>query len=145
MINYLGLILTLFLFGCHESKSTEQGSDAFSSLKEKREFLNKYKKLDGKSFQKLDFYISFKDNSGGMVPGPSDWDICIVAEVPEDEIDLWIKGLNKLEQKPEINCFEKIPTDIDYSGVSEWYEHSANSFIGLDRNQNIIVYRNQKY
>ena len=146
MIKLLTIIsVCLILVGCDsKSLTTNMLSSNFSTNKEKIEFLEQYLKLKRK-YKKLDFYINYQDNSTGLIPGPSDWDICLIAVVPSSELDLWVSKLKKINKTPELKFLSKVPTDIDYSKVTEWYYHSTNSFVGIDRIENIIMYRNEKH
>ena len=138
-------IVCLSLIGCgSKGKTTKTVSSAFSTKQEKIQFLEQYVKFK-RSYTKLDFNIDYQDNSTGLVPGPSDWDISIVASVPSSELNEWITGLSKLEETPDKTWLKKIPTEIDYSGITEWYKLEANSVVGINRNSNIVVYRNFKY
>ena len=134
--------MLLLLGSCSKNiPAVNQSSKAFSTIEEKKEFLAKYLKIEDRAFKKLDFHVFYKDNSEGMVPGPSDMSISFIAQVPQDEINIWIKGLKVINKKQDLSCFSEVPTEIDYSSISEWYELKANSFIGVDRENAIIIYR----
>ncbi len=137
-------ILSLII-GCgSDSKTTNTKSSIFKTNQEKIQFLEKYITFK-RSYKKLDFHINYQDNSTGMVPGPSDWDICLVAVVPPFELEKWVIGLEKLKITPDKIWLSKIPTKINYSKITEWYQLSSDSVIGIDRNNNVVVYRNFKY
>ena len=142
---FMFLTLALLVTSCQESKTTQTQSKIFKDLKSKISFLQRYMNVQGKTFEKLDFYINFQDNSGGMVPAPNEWDICLIAVIPKEDLGLWIKDLEKLETAPDMARFEIVTTDIDYSSVNEWYKKSTNSYLGISREKNIIFYSSQKY
>ena len=83
-----------------QGKSTHTLSSTFSSLEGKQDFLKRYIKPKS-SFKQLDFLITYRDNSQGFVPGPSDWDIRLVAIVALTDIEQWISGLKKMSQTPD--------------------------------------------
>lgn len=142
MAKFIFIVFTLFFTSCTKNiPAINQSSEDFSTIEEKEEFLAKYIQIADKSFEKLDFHVFYNDNSGGMVPGPSDMNVSFIAQVPQDEINIWIKDLKSLSNKPDFSCFSKVSTEIDYSGISEWYELKGNSFIGVDRKNSIIIYR----
>ena len=145
MKTLLLLLLTFILYGCSESRTISKGSDAFTTLEQKIGLLKKYVNLNGKNFKTLDYHIIYQDNSTGMVPGPSDWDICIIAEIPETEISVWIEGLKTLTEHPNMDGFERVSTKIDYTKINEWYHLSGSSFVGLNRKKRILVYRSHTY
>lgn len=83
----------------------------FIQLSDKIEFLEKYVTFR-LTYKDLDFEIFFQNNSGGLVPGPSDWDIIIIAQIPKSEIELWTKGLLSMHQ-PKIDWMNNLPGSID--------------------------------
>ena len=103
-------------------------------------FLEQYVKFR-RTYEDLDFVISFKNNSGGLVPGPSDWDIRIVAHVPSADLAQWTKGLQPTAS-PDIDWLKVLPGRIDYSGVSAWFQ-SGSRLVGMDERNAIVVYRNR--
>ena len=93
-----------------------------------------------RKYQKLDFAINYHDNSTGSIPGPSDWDIALVAVVPQAALTEWISGIKKLPQMPDIKWLVRIPSDIDYSQISEWYYIGFSSVVGINRDSGVVVY-----
>ena len=66
-----------------------------SSDAEKISFLNQY--LTAKSaIEAAEFIIEYQDNSGGWVPGPSDWDIKAAMKVSPRDTILWAEGLDRV-------------------------------------------------
>ena len=78
-----------------------------------------------------------------MIPGPSDWDIRLIAEVPEDTLEEWIP-----EEAPATRAAEPpawvadLPGAIERSGLTEWYRVGGRE-VGVDRERAIVVYRNR--
>ena len=137
------LLAIIYVPGCSGTDrppSTETASTKFSKLSEKVEFLEQYIKFQ-RTYEDLDFVISFQNNSGGLVPGPRDWDIRIVAQVPPAELAQWTKGLQPTSS-PDIDWLGVLPGRIDYSGVSAWFQ-SGSRLVGVDEGNAIIVYRNR--
>jgi len=146
-------LLTLLVFFCFsfsliacdnsvdKGKTTNTLSSSFSSLENKVKFLQGYLKPKS-SFKALDYRIVYHDNSKGLVPGPSDWDIGLVAIVPPNEINQWIVGLNKNPQTPDIKWLSNIPTSIDYSKINQWFVVGFSSVVGINRELGLVVYRN---
>ncbi len=136
--------LLLLIAGCDsDSKTTNTKSSTFKAKKEKITFLEKYVTFK-RNYEELDFYISYQDNSGGMLSAPSDWDIGLIAIVPQNEINLWFKGLNKIDSLADQNkiWLQKLPGALDSSKITEWYEIGAHSFVGVDSINRIVVYKN---
>jgi hypothetical protein len=69
-----------------------------SSNAEKIAFLSRY--LFTKSdLEAAEFNIDYQDNSGGGVPGPSDWDIQAVMKMQPRDTILWAEGLNRVSSE----------------------------------------------
>ena len=148
MINYIMpkrmfsmLMLCAILLGCGTEgpSSTMTKSDSFTSLTEKINFLNQYV-IFRRVYEELDFDINYQNNSGGMVPGPSDWDIRIIAIVPQEQLSLWTKELAPYAEMKNIKWLSSVPTTIDYSNIKQWYQGNRKT-VGIDPVKRIIVYR----
>lgn len=120
--------------------TTETSSTKFSTLSEKVAFLEQYVTFR-RTYEDLDFVIAFHNNSGGLVPGPSDWDIRIIARVPSTDLGQWTRGLHSTTA-PDIKWLKALPRRLDYSGVSAWFQ-SGRLLVGVDEDNSIVVYRNR--
>lgn len=138
------LAATLLMAGCgwptSGPPSTQTSSSQFATHAEKVAFLEKYE-TSGRTYVNLDYQISYYNNSGGGVPGPSDWDIRIVAQVPAAELKLWTSGL-KPAAAVSTNWLADVSTEIDHSGVSKWFQ-AGSVAVGVDEEKAIVVYRNR--
>lgn len=142
------VVLVLLLQGCGSTTqsgpaSTDTKSDAFASLEKKIEFLHRYVTWQ-RDYSRLDFHIQYANNSEGMIPGPNEWDIKIIAEVPTAQLDAWIpNSLSHQSQKITTSkpaWLQSVPTTIEQSGITEWYVGKGYE-IGFDRPNNIVAYR----
>ncbi len=137
-------VASLLLAGCgkNQSKTTETESSRFSSLEEKQGFLEKYVTFR-RNYDDLDFWISFRDGGDGRVPAPTEWDVRIVAQVPTEELESWIEGLNEAEKGDQewLDLVPQAPADLE--GFS-WYKEGQR-IVGLNREKRIVVYRNFAY
>jgi hypothetical protein len=91
------LICVLVVSSCHSgpSRTTHKRSSDMSSNAEKIAFLNRY--LSAKSaIEAAEFIIDYQDNSGGWVPGPSDWDIQAAMKMQPRDTTLWAEGLDRV-------------------------------------------------
>ena len=138
------LVATLLMAGCggppSGPPSTQTSSSQFTTITEKIAFLEKYV-MFRRAYVNLDYQISYHNNSGGGVPGPSDWDIRIVAQVPAAELKLWTSGL-KPAAAVSTNWLADVSTTIYYSGISSWFQ-SGHITVGVDKNKSVVVYRNR--
>jgi hypothetical protein len=119
--------------------STKTDSATLPTLAERTSFLHQYVTFR-RTYETLDFDINYRNNNGGMVPAQSDWDIRIVATVPSKELDDWIPAGAKESATPDTDWMTSIPTQLDLTGVNEWYVDGGR-IIGLDRAKRIVVYR----
>jgi hypothetical protein len=92
------VVLVMVLAGCGmggqaaPSKTTDTRSSTLASDAEKIAFLRRYLVLASPVHQ-TEFHVVYHDNSGGLVPGPSDWDIQAIMRVAPDEMPRWTDGM----------------------------------------------------
>lgn len=127
--------------GCKPSgpATTRSNSSAFATLAERTNFLHQYVTFR-RTYETLDFDIMYQNNGGGMTPGPSDWDVKLIATVPASELQAWIPAGASASAASDTNWLKSIPTKVDISGVNEWYMDSKR-IIGVDRAKRVVVYR----
>lgn len=136
----IGVVLALA--GCGRSDggpaSTHTSSGAFATLDEKVAFLERYVTFR-RRYLELEYGIFYQNNGGGLVPGPSEWDLTILARVPASELDAWTQGMKRVAGRPpeltNLGCEQ-----VDLSGLDEWYEE-LGKYVGLDREHAIVAYR----
>ena len=94
----LAALLVIFLAaGClgeaaRPNLTTDTQSSQFTTETAKLAFLQRYLKL-ATPVQAAEFHIIYHDNSGGFVPGPSDWNIRVLLKVAPADIDRWTTGM----------------------------------------------------
>ena len=139
------LLLAVLFTGCARSsnRTTDTTSDQLPSLEARVQFVEVYV-VAGRRYSELSFHIRFQDNSGGMVPGPSDWDFRLVASVTANELADWIPAGATPINKPELDWLATVPNSKRAAGITEWYKKGRTT-IGIDRKQNIVAYRAMKY
>jgi hypothetical protein len=139
-IHIVTLAAALLISGCKSSgpASTQTNSSSFPTVAERAKFLHQYVTFR-RTYETLDFDISFL-NGGGMPPGPSEWDIRIVATVPDSEMQDWVPAGVSASTAPNTEWLRSVPTTLDLSGVGEWYV-DGNRVVGVDRARRIVVYR----
>ena len=134
------LAAALLLVGCNSGPaSTQTNSSSFATVAERARFLHEYVSFR-RTYESLDFDIMYQNN-GGMVPGPSDWDVRLVATVPASELPAWVPAdVSAAASAPDTDWLTTVPTALDLSGVSEWYV-DGKRVVGFDRARRIVVYR----
>ncbi|HMN42881.1 MAG TPA: hypothetical protein PKE29_18725 [Phycisphaerales bacterium] len=135
------MLVMVWMSGCKPSgpTSTKTTSSGMATISQRVNFLHEYVTFR-RTYETLDFDIAYHNNGGGMVPGPSDWDLRLVATVPADEMPAWIPPGVSQTSAPDVAWLKSVPTALDLSGVSEWYV-DGNRLVGLDRGNRIVVYR----
>jgi hypothetical protein len=135
----IALMLTLLIASCGKTKTTDTVSSEFATLAEKQEFLELYIKFR-RSYDDLHFHISFIDGDSGMLPGPTEWNVRVIAVVPVGEIDQWIDGLSEASD-PELDWISGIPNAPTDLSRYKWYE-GDRVIVGVDRESRSILYWN---
>ncbi len=79
--------------------STDTTSASISGESEQIEFLERYVVLPS-PIEETEFHIVYRDNSGGAVPGPSDWTIEFAVRVDPGEMSLWTEGVEPIDAPP---------------------------------------------
>ncbi len=83
------------------NRSTNTYSKQFATDAEKISFLKRYLLLPS-GVEATEFHVVFYDNSGGSVPGPSDWDIQAVLKVAPKHLSAWTQNLQVTAQKQDL-------------------------------------------
>lgn len=99
--------------GCSPpSKTTDTYSNSLPDLYAREKFLKQYFHLPGE-VEDLVFHVVYQDNSGGMIPGPSDWDIKILARITTKDLSNWQGALQPWSpgEKPDISWIEELSSD----------------------------------
>lgn len=141
VVAVLALLLVVGIVGRKPGgpTSTQTNSAGMTTLVDRTKFLHEYVRFR-RTYETLDFDIEYHNNGGGMVPGPSDWDVRLVATVPASEISAWVPTGIQSSRSSDTEWLKSVPTKLDVSGVSEWYV-DGQRVVGLDRGKRIVVYR----
>jgi hypothetical protein len=116
--------------------STHTSSSAFDTLPEKVQFLERYVTFR-RHYLELEYGVFYQRNDG-CPPGPSEWDVTIIARVPADELPSWTADMKRVRERPPE--LDKLASDLDTSGVDTWYEAMGKA-VGIDRTRAIVLYR----
>lgn len=134
-------LLTAVLAGCGGSTgpaSTDTSSDAVPSLEARIEFLQRYVTFR-RGYTDLGFRVVYHNN-GGLVPGPSDWDIRVVAAVPPAELADWVPAGAAATPSADTRWLVGVPGAERATGITEWYV-GPGSVVGIDREGSVVAYR----
>lgn len=149
-------ILTSILFACLTGcltsclstvqsgpQSISETSAARPTLQDRINFIEQYVTFK-RNYLKLEYEVQYHNNSGGIVPGPSDWDIRILAVVPPSEIAAWLPPNQSRISKQPPAWLTVMPNTIPIAKVTEWYA-TGHTEVGVDRNTSTIAYRNSTF
>lgn len=145
MLRPLLLTLSLLLPSCGQSPpsgppTTNTTSSTLPTLAQRTNFLNRYVTFR-RNYDTLDFNIAFLNNSRGTLPGPTEYDIRLIATVPESELQSWVPaGITATSTALDTSWLKSVPTTLNLTGVTEWYITPGKQ-VGLDRANKTVVYR----
>lgn len=144
MKRILSLLLAGFLLlGCSKPPSgppsVHETSVERSALADRVAFVEQYVTFR-RSYEQLDYDIMYQNNGGGMVPGPSDWEIRLIAVVPADEIDDWVPDGSMKKVDTSSEWLSDLPGMIERGAISEWYHHGG-TVVGIDRENSVVAFR----
>ena len=135
----VALALSLNLVSCGRGKTTDTVSTAFTTAAEKQKFLERYVNFR-RSYEDLHFRLTFIDGDSGMAPGPTEWNIRLVAKVPAGEIDQWIDGLSAAKVT-KLDWVTGIPNAPANLSDFEWYQDDKRT-VGINRGSRTVLYWN---
>jgi hypothetical protein len=138
-IVYVALLVAM---GCQSSDEkippiTRTVSLQMASLAERVNTLNQHVGFQ-RHYESLDFDINYLNHSG-QPPVPSEWDVRLVAIVPEAELQAWVPPGVARSSSADTAFLKTVPTTVDYSNIREWYV-DQHAVVGLDRAKRIVVY-----
>lgn len=136
------LLLTAALVGCTGPSgpaSTDTSSDSLPSSEQRVEFLQRYVAFR-RRYTDLGFHVVYHNNGSGMAPGPSDWDIRLVALVPPEEIAEWAPTGVAAMPSTDTQWLVGVPGAARAAGIREWYR-GPGLVVGIDRERSVVAYR----
>ena len=137
------VLLLPLLGGCggNASKTTDGDSRRFATVTEKQAFLERYVSFR-RRYDELDFAIRYIDGGDGMVPGPTEWDVRILAKVPVGSLDEWASGMVPT-QIPDVSWISSIPNAPIEMASFEWYS-GGGRIVGISRGNRLVLYRGRR-
>jgi hypothetical protein len=148
LISILFACLAGCLAGCASNsqsgpQSISETSTVRPKLQDRINFIEQYVTFK-RNYLKLEYEVQYHNNSSGIVPGPSDWDIKILAVVPPSEIAAWFPSNQSSISKQPPAWLTAMPGTISRAKVTEWYA-TGGTEVGVDRNTSTIAYRNSTF
>lgn len=144
------IALSILIIGCnYDPRNTHTDSSKFTSLADRVKFLNRYltyqrphEQISQRTYEALDFSISYYGGKKFPLASLPSWDYRIVAKVPASELQSWIPSGSIAATDRDISWIKSVPTSLDLSGVNEWYtRYRGDMILGVDRTGNIVVCR----
>lgn len=137
---FLTTLAALVASGCEPTgPATTHTTSEGLSLDARVELLERYVTFR-RPFEDLAFVIDYQNNSGGLLGGPSEWDIRVVAVVPAGSIEQWVEGAVVTEAPDDLRWLDAVPRDVDVDGVDTWYARDGH-VVGVDREARVVIYR----
>jgi hypothetical protein len=139
-------LLVALLAGCGGSggpATTRTSSASLPTLAERVEFLQRYVTFR-RSYRELGFQIVYFNGGGDWVPGPSEWDIRLMAVVPPEELASWVPAGATAVSAADRAWLDVVPGAEQAAGITEWYS-GPGSVVGIDRAKSIVAYRRYKF
>lgn len=145
MLRFFLFFSLLIVSGCESDPissgppSVNKTSTATAALEDRVNFIEQYVTFD-RQYDDLEYSVFYQNNGGGRIPGPSDWDIRLVAKVPPEQIQAWIPADSAKGAAPMTKWYQTTADKIDVSSINEWYA-DGNRSIGIGRTNSVVVYR----
>lgn len=117
--------------------TTDTRSTELSTEVEQIKFLRRYVELQSAVTQ-TKFHIIYHDNSGGLVPGPSDWNIQAVMQV--EDVAPWIDGKTQLDSADFTWADALLTEELRPSSQPTYYTNGATT-IAVFEPELIIYFR----
>lgn len=122
--------------------TTDTRSAQFSNGPEKLAFLARYLKRSP-GLLDAEYAIWYQDNGHGSVPGPSDYDIRIIARVVPDSLDAWTKGLTQEPWTGTDRAWKDLMADtVEWriTSTAQLYRGPAKVFL-IHRDEGVVLAR----
>ena len=102
-----------------DNRTTDTWSSSFDNQEERLSFLYQYLSVPSNislgrplDIHDAEYHIVYHDNSTGLVPGPSDWDIRVALRIDPEEISIWTEGFEKIDsRKIDISWWDGLMSD----------------------------------
>jgi hypothetical protein len=85
------------------------------------------------------FAIDFRDNSTGMVPGPSDWTIWAGLQLPHGAMASWLDEARPCQQEPAVDFDEILPATWNVSSSARCLHREGSTLLVHDA-EDVLVF-----
>ena len=146
LVAFLAIVITVVTFLSFNTLSREVQRDRtantwsfdFESMDEKLSFLAEYLIAPSEVLD-AEYHVVYHDNSGGLIPGPSDWDIRVALKIKPHDINLWTEGFDEISSSEiDLAWWDGLATgNISWQTDSAVYYRRSEHFVYL------VVFPNQ--
>ena len=118
------LLLVFLLLPAHAQRtatpdlSTNTQSRSFATPEERLAFLARYLNFRSEP-RDAQYHLFYKDNSLGLVPGPSDCDFRIVLWLEPADVPLWLQDVREVEVSGGFDWVSELSPDLGASLLAE--------------------------
>jgi hypothetical protein len=134
----LGLTASTAAVACHESLTTSTRSETIATAEQRVAFLGKYLRLHS-AVRDAAFAIDYHDNSGGMVPGPSDWTVWAGMMLPRGAMAEWLGGTHPCDQAPKFEMDKILPAAWKVSSPARCL-HRDRATLLVHESEDVLVF-----
>ncbi len=98
-VGFQGWVYQPFMAHYFPNRTTNTYSKQFTTDVDKIQFLKRYLVFPS-DIEATEFHVIYYDNSGGIIPGPSDWKIKAVLKIAPQHLAAWTQNI-KATAKPQ--------------------------------------------
>ena len=138
----IAVLASVFFREKQINKTTDTWSFEFEKVSDKLAFLSEYLIMHSKVID-TEYHIVYFDNSTGIIPAPSDWDIRVALKVKEEDIHLWLDGFTEvLAEEINLSWWDAL---VSYNIVfddanAKYYKREGSfSYLVIFPDENVIL------
>jgi len=124
------------------NKTTDTWSSEFTGIDEKLAFLTEYLIMPSEVLD-AEYHIVYHDNSTGLIPGPSDWDVRVALKIKAEELPLWTDGFDGVSPNEiDLAWWNELPSDDiswDSAGAEYYKRESSFSYLVVFPDTGVIL------
>ncbi len=137
----VGLAVSMALAACRGAPSltTNTRSETLPTAEERVAFLGRYLRLRS-AVRDAAFAIDYHDNSTGLLPGPSDWNIWAAMLLPQGAMSSWLGETRPCEQDPKSDLDKIVPATWKVSSPARCLHRDGSTLLVHDPEDVLIFF-----
>ena len=143
-LKYLFILLIFLPLPAHAQRtpdlSTNAQSSRFATSEERLAFLARYLNFRSEPTD-AQYHLFYRDNSRGLVPGPSDRDFRIVLWLEPADVPLWLQDVREVEVSEGFSWVSELSPDLGARlGKARFFEASGKRAALLEEGVLALLY-----